>query len=78
MLRAKTSNGIYILGFDAENIKRLKDGKPILVSLAEMGGQDDVMIMFGETLQDIQNELEQITGECLPTPKPLKTIRNEQ
>lgn len=66
MLRARTSNGVFILGLDAENIRRLKAGKPILVSLAEMGGTDDVMIMAGDTLEDIKNELESASGSKLP------------
>jgi hypothetical protein len=68
MLKAKTNNGIFILGLEAENIKRLKQGKPILVSLAELGGTDDVMIMYGETVQDIAKELEDASGSKLPKP----------
>jgi hypothetical protein len=71
MLRARLSNGVFILGIDAENVKRLKDGKPILVSLAELGGHDDVMIMYGDTLLDIQDELEQASGSKLPDPKTI-------
>ena len=78
MLRARTSNGVFILGIDAENVRRLQAGKPILVSLAELGGTDDVMIFYGETLDDIQRELEQVMGSKMPTPMDLKTARNEQ
>lgn len=78
MIRARASNGTFILGIDAENVKRLKDGKPILVSLAEMGGKDDVLIMYGETLQDIQRELEEASGSKLPAPTPINKARNTQ
>lgn len=78
MLRARTSNGVFILGLDAENIRRLKAGKPILVSLAEMGGSDDVMIMAGETLEDIKNELENASGSKLPNPTDILKARNLQ
>ena len=78
MLRARTSNGVFILGIDAENVRRLQAGKPILVSLAELGGTDDVMIVYGETLDDIQRELEQALGSKMPPPMDLKTARNEQ
>lgn len=77
MLRAKINNGPFILGLDAENINRLKQGQPILVSLAEMGGTDDVLIMAGETLSDIAKELES-NGFELPEPKTLDQIRNIQ
>ena len=78
MLRARLSNGLFILGLDAENVRRLKAGKPILVALAEMGGTDDVAIMYGDTLADIQRELEQSQGSPLPKPTPLDKARNTQ
>jgi hypothetical protein len=54
-------------------VKRLKEGKPIVVSLAEMGGKDDIVIMYGDTLADIQRELEAVSGEPLPPAQPLRT-----
>lgn len=75
MLRARASNGMFILGIDAENVKRLKEGKPILVSLASLGGTDDVMICYGETLADIARELEQASG--VPLPKPSDMLLND-
>lgn len=78
MLRARASNGTFILGIDAENVKRLKEGRPILVSLAELGGSDDVLIVYGETLQDIARELEEASGSKLPAPTPINKARNTQ
>lgn len=78
MIRARLSNGMFILGIDAENVKRLKEGKPIMVSLAELGGSDDVCIMYGETMQAIADELERASGEPLPAATPLHTARNTQ
>lgn len=78
MLRARLNNGVFIFGIDAENVKRLKAGNPIIVSLAELGGTDDVVIMYGETLEDIQRELEEAQGAPLPQPTTLKTMRKEQ
>lgn len=71
MLRARSSNGIFFLGLDAENVRRLKEGKPILVKLAQLGGTDEVCIMYGETVQDIANELEKASGQKLPPVQPL-------
>lgn len=78
MLRARASDGTFILGIDAENVKRLKEGKPILVSLAELGGHDDVLIVYGETLQDIARELEEASGSKLPSPTNINKARNTQ
>ena len=69
MIIARTSNGIMILGIDAENVKRLKEGKPILKSLAQFGGTDDVLIVYGETLDGVQRELEKALGP-LPVAQP--------
>jgi hypothetical protein len=71
MLKARMSNGMFVLGIDAENVKRLTTGKPIVVSLAEIGGTDDVMIMYGETLDALKKELEAATGGPLPAPTKL-------
>ena len=78
MLRARMNDGTFILGIDAENVKRLKDGQPIIVCLSELGGMDDVLIMYGDTLQDIKNELERASGQPLPEPKSLDEARNTQ
>ena len=78
MIRARASDGTFILGIDAENVKRLKEGKPILVSLAELGGHDDVLIVYGNTLQDIVRELEEASGQPLPAPTPINKARNTQ
>lgn len=72
MLKAKLSSGLFILGIDAENVRRLKEGKPIAVSLLSMGGHDDIVIMYGDTLGDIQRELETLSGEPMP-PENLAT-----
>jgi len=78
MLRAKLSNGLYILGLDAENVRRLQKGHSILVSLAELGGTDDICIMFGETLDDIKKELEANLDAPLPEAQTLEELRKPQ
>ena len=78
MIRARSSDGTFILGIDAENVRRLKEGKPILVSLAELGGTDDVLIVYGDTLQDIVRDLEEASGSKLPAPTPINKARNTQ
>ncbi len=78
MLRARLSSGEFILGLDAENIRRLQAGQPIVVSLAELGGTDDVIIMAGNTLADIQRELETASGHKMPKPIDINKARKTQ
>jgi hypothetical protein len=60
-------NGLWILGLDAENIKRLQAGQPIMKSLAEVSETDiDICIMYGNTVQDIVNYIEKETGLKMP------------
>lgn len=70
MIRARMSNGDFVLGIDAENVRRLKAGKPIVVDLREMGGEGRVLITYGETLADIVAELEQATGQRFKVDAP--------
>lgn len=70
MLIARASNGVMILGIDAENVRRLKDGRPIVKALSQFGGTDDILIIYGDTLEDVQRDLEKSLGP-LPKPKPL-------
>jgi len=59
---------MMILGIDAENVRRLKDGKPILKALSQFGGKDDILIIYGDTLDDVQKQLEEAIGS-LPRPQ---------
>jgi len=70
MIRARLGNGIFILGVDAENIKRLKQGEPIKVDLSDLGGSDTVVITYGNTMAEIQSELEVLFGP-MPAAQPL-------
>lgn len=70
MIRARTQDGTVILGITAENVTRLKDGRPILVDLLQLGGAERVVILYGETMTDLIRQLERDVGP-LPTPQPL-------
>ena len=78
MIRALLSNGMFVLGIDAENIRRLKAGQPIVVCLAELGGKNDVVIVYGETRQAILRILEEANGGPLPNAIPLGAARKMQ
>jgi len=68
MIRARLSNGDFLFGLDAENLRRLKKGEPIVVDLGELGGAGRVLITYGDTLSEIVDEIESITGQKLPPP----------
>ena len=61
---------MMILGIDAENVRRLKDGRPIVKALSQFGGRDDILIIYGDTIEDIRLDLEKSLGP-LPPSKPL-------
>jgi hypothetical protein len=71
MIRARLSNGSYLMGLDAENIKRLTSGQPIEIDLTVLGGTDKVLLVYGETMQAIMDELQEASGQKLPTPQPM-------
>lgn len=74
MIRARLSNGDYVFGIDAENVRRLKDDQPIIVDLAELGGAGRVMIVYKATLQQVMDDLERATGKPLPVqPRTIPT-----
>ena len=64
MIKAKLNDGTVILGLDEENIKRLKENQPIVADLSEIGINQKIVIMYGETLGDIKAEL----GRHFSTP----------
>lgn len=60
-----TDDGEVKLGFGItqENVKLLKQGKPIYVDLNEMGIAAKLMIMYGETEAQIVKQLKPYIGE---------------
>lgn len=62
MLIAHRTDGLMILGIDAENVRRLKEGQPILKALSQFGGTDDVLIVYGDTIEDVKAQLEKAMG----------------
>ena len=70
MLKAYSNQGI-ILGLSAENIRRLKSGKPIKFNLTELNGHPDapilpdvnVIILAGDTEKNMANTLLKLAGE---------------
>lgn len=64
-----TGKKTLLLGVDRENMRRLMDEKrPIFVKGEPMELGFDVAIVFGETLQDVVEELHK-AGIMFPTPE---------
>ena len=65
-MTASDGSNILGIGLDAENIERLQQGKPILFNLSDIGlalvknpieRPGKVFIVFGETLENIKDEV---------------------
>jgi len=70
MIRARLNNGDFLMGIDAENVRRLvEERQPLVIDLKPLGGTDKLLITYGPTLDDIKRELEEILGK-LPEPTP--------
>lgn len=58
---ARLTNGALVLGLSAENVKRLKEGRPIRLTRASHPGAPlpdfPIYIMYCETEQDCADEL---------------------
>lgn len=55
---ARLTNGHFVIGLEAENIKRIKEDKPFFKRLADYGGPDvTIYLVYGETRDDIVRKL---------------------
>ena len=49
---------MIFLGISALNVEKLKEGKPILVNLADLGLEGKIAIIYGETEDEIERDLQ--------------------
>lgn len=72
MIKARAGN-LVILGLEAGNVDRLKEGKPMAIKLRELGVETDsvVVIMYGDTQADIMAAIERETGLKPPKMDPV-------
>lgn len=67
MIKALLGTDVAVLGLSRTNIDRLLQGKPIMVNLAEIGLRNQqVVIIAGETEQDIVEDLRSINAKQAP------------
>lgn len=65
MIKVRTTNGQVVLGLSEENIKRLKQGKPISFNLSALAMPPcPVMIFYGKTEDAMLEELRK-AGMCM-------------
>jgi hypothetical protein len=65
VLKRPGSPDLVVLGIDARNVDRLRDGKPIHVVGEPLGVPFDVAVLYGDTLHDVAAEFER-AGVPLP------------
>jgi hypothetical protein len=73
MIKARSGNTV-ILGLEAGNIKRLKEGDPMLIKLSDVGVPDSdiqIVIMYGDTQLDIMAAIERDLGLLTPKIDPV-------
>lgn len=71
MMIARLSDGRFIIGVDAENIRRLTSGQPLKLDFVNFGGRDDGIMIYGETLGDCMLQVEKAMGRELPPAMPI-------
>lgn len=73
MIVAQLSDGRYVIGVDAENVRRLTAGQPMVIDLSKLGGTDSMCVIYGPTLDDVRQQLARVYGDADPIPaaKPM-------
>jgi len=56
MLKAKSGDTL-IFGLSERNIELLKEGRPILINLAEMGARGSMVIFYGKTEESMAKQI---------------------
>ena len=58
MMQNNEGKNILLLGLSRENVVRLKEGKPIHINGDELGFENDVILVYGETEEQIYEDLQ--------------------
>lgn len=61
-MQTEEGKNILLLGISAENVDRLKEGKPIHITGEDLGLCNDVLLMYGDTEAQIYKELQPMIG----------------
>ena len=70
MIRCKATlpdgRPLYLFGIDAENVRRLTEGEPIIAVLESVGGVGTMVIVYGDTVEDARDEIQRCLEIELP------------
>lgn len=58
----KSGVSSYGFGLSERNVELLKEGKPIVIDLAPMGGQGEILIFYGKTEQAMGRDIAEFIG----------------
>lgn len=72
MIKAKIDGKLLLLGLSNQNLKQLKKGHPIHIFGKEFGIEEDIMIIWGRTEQDIVDEISPMINGTTQIIKPAK------
>lgn len=74
MIKARAGNLVF-LGLEAKNLEKLKEGRPMLINLSELGVEGDtkICVFYGETVPDLIQILEEKAGFTVPDIQPQNT-----
>jgi hypothetical protein len=68
-------DGRWVVGFDANNLRLMQAGKPMVIDFAKYGGEGMLYLMYGDTVEAITADLQRLTGGRLP---PIEDLRGLQ
>lgn len=74
-IKARMENGKYLIGIDATNVRLLKEGKPMRLDLRELGVEAEIALVYADTLDELFEILELVTGQKLPREADLQKNR---
>ena len=70
-------DGTYIIGIDGGRIQSMLAGQCIYIDLRLYNGNDSIVLMAGETMDDLKNRLENLTNSELPAEISMETIKRK-
>lgn len=79
MIVAHLSDGTFLVGIEEKNVQMLKAGKPMRIRMSALvPGAKDIVIAYGATLQDVENDLRRHLGELPPANElPPEAVHQE-
>jgi len=78
MIRARGTGAhgrpILFIGLEEENIKRMKDGKPVHIHCDDQGVALDIVLLAGKDVETLKESM----GELIGPETSVRDLRNEK